>query len=218
MKRHWHAGVGVLPLAVFGACLGRRAGPHPDAKRRWDLCPCHHLGCHREDRCMATLVRHGTYRWTTSSPSWMKAATRVTPRGSRPCPGIIGERYDGRAAVDRPAVQHLPGTAGSAGCAARLGAGNYPAVPARTAGGVARPRSRCSTRAPSTPQTPRPRPGPAPAAYARLARLAAGCYTGRRDLESGLVRLALADHRRGWAYARAGTRASCSGRALSAID
>jgi len=99
MKRHWHAGVGVLPLAVSGACLGRRAGPHPDAKRRWDLCPCHHLGCHREDRCMATLVRHGTYRWTTSSPSWMKAATRVTPRGSRPCPGIIGERYDGRAAM-----------------------------------------------------------------------------------------------------------------------
>ncbi len=27
-----------------------------DAKRPWDLRPCHHLGCHREDRCMAMLV------------------------------------------------------------------------------------------------------------------------------------------------------------------
>ncbi len=58
--------------------------------------------------CSATQAwhvsaRHGTYRWTASSPSCMKAATRVTPRGpqrgSRPCPGIIGERYDGRAAM-----------------------------------------------------------------------------------------------------------------------
>ena len=250
-----------------------------DATRPWDLRPCHHLGCHREDRRMPTLVsasrvqrasgharlarrvadalggrystelgidvdardaessggswrplcsgpasrlrsrnspsvcsatqawhvsaRHGTYRWTTSSRSWMKAAPRVTPRrpqrGSGPCPGIIGERYDGRGRHDRPAVQHLPDTAGSAGCAAR-------------------PRSRRSTHAPGTPQTPRPRPGPAPAAFVRLARLAARRYTGRRDLESGLVRLALADHRRGWAYARAGTCASCSASALSAID
>ncbi len=148
-------------------CPGRRACPHPDAKRPWDLRPCHYLGCHREDRWMATLVsashaqrasgharlarrvadpldgrystepgigvdagdaeierwflaatlfttasrlrsrnapsvfsatqawhgssRHGTYGWTASPPSWMKAATRVTPRGpqrgSRLCPG-----------------------------------------------------------------------------------------------------------------------------------
>jgi hypothetical protein len=131
----------------------------------------------------------------------MKSAARVTPRGSRPCPGIIGERYDGRAAMIGQQFSTYPGTAGSAGCAAGLGAGNYRAVPARTAGRVARPRSRRSARAPGTPPTPRPRPGPAPAVFVRLARLAAGCYTGRRDLEGGLVRLALADHRRGWAYA-----------------
>jgi len=130
--------------------------------------------------------------------------------------GIIGERYDGRAAMISQQFSTYPTP--SAGCAASLGAGNYPAVPARTAGRVARPRSRRSAHAPSTPRPPRPRPGPAPAAFACLARLAAGCYTGRRDLESGLVRLALADHRRGWADARAGTCASCSASALSAID
>ena len=58
--------------------------------------------------------------------------------------GIIGERYDGRAAMISQQFSTYPTP--SAGCAASLGAGNYPAVPARTAGRVARPRSRRSTR------------------------------------------------------------------------
>ena len=67
--------------------------------------------------CSATQAwhvsaRHGTYRWTTSSRSWMKAAPRVTPRrpqrGSRPCPGIIGERYDGRAAMTGQQLSTYP--------------------------------------------------------------------------------------------------------------
>ena len=269
-----------------------------DATRPWDLRPCHHLGCHREDRRMATLVsasrvqrasgharlaRRGADalggRYSTEPgidagardaeiERWFLAATlfgtRISSAVAERTFGVLSDaglarigqarhiplddfiafldeggsaryaaptaarlkalsRYHRRALRragrhDRPAAQHLPDTAGSAGCAARLGAGNYPAVPTRTAGRVARPRSRRPARAPGTPQTPRPRPGPATAAFVRLARLAARRYTGRRDLESGLVRLALADHRGGWACARAGTGASCSAGALSVID
>ena len=132
--------------------------------------------------------------------------------------GIIGERYDGRAAMigqqfsTYPALRAAPDVLPGWGpVTIQLFLRELRGVrPGRAA---ARPAS--ST--PQAPRPPRPRPGPAPAAFLRLARLATSFYTGRQDLESGLVRLALADHRRGWAYARAGTCASCSLSALSAI-
>jgi len=134
-------------------------------------------------------------------------------------PGIIGERYDGRAAMIGQQFSTYPKLRAALDALPGWGPGIYPAVPARTAGRVAR-------RAAAARPARRARrghlgllgPGPAPAAFLRLAQLAAGCYTGRRDLESGLVSLALADHRPGWAYARAGTCASCPPSALSASD
>ena len=55
-----------------------------------------------------------------------------------------------------------------------------------------------------------PGPDPAPLDIARLTQLAAACHTDPRDLESGLVRLTLAHHRRGTAPARAGAIAPSS--------
>jgi len=163
--------------------------------------------------CSATQAwhvsaRHGTYRWTTSLRSWMKAAPRYAARTAarlRALSGIIGERYDGRAAMIgqqfstcpalRAAQDVLPG---GGPVTIQLFLRELRGVwPGRAA--AARPARRVRRRHLGILG-----PGPAPAAFVRLARLAAGCYTGRQDLESGLVRLALADHRRGWAYARGG--------------
>jgi len=106
----------------------------------------------------------------------MKAATGVTPcgppRGSGPCPGIIGERYDGRAAMIgqqfstypalRAALDVLPGWGP---VTIQLFLRELRGVwPGRAA--AARPARRV--------RRGHLGPGPAPAAFVRLARLAAG--------------------------------------------
>jgi hypothetical protein len=105
----------------------------------------------------------------------MKAAMRVTPRGpqrgSRPCPGIIGERYDGRAAMIGQQFSTYPALRAALDVLSGWGPVTIQLF-LRELRGV-------WPGGPQTPRPPRPRPGPAPAAFVRLARLAAGCYTGR---------------------------------------
>ena len=119
--------------------------------------------------CSATRAwhvssRHGNYCWTASSRSWMKAATGVTPRGPRrgsgPCPGIIGERYDGRAAMIGQQFSTYPALR-----AALDVPSGWRLVPIqlylRELRGAGPARSRRPAGAPSPPQTPRPPRPPA---------------------------------------------------------
>ena len=73
-----------LAAALFGPASGLRSRNAPSvcsATQAWHV-----------------SARHGTYRWTASSRSWMKAAPRYAAR-LKALSGIIGERYRGRAAM-----------------------------------------------------------------------------------------------------------------------
>jgi len=77
MERTGVPGAGSCRWRSLAHCLGWRACPHPDARRPWDLRPCHYPGCHREDRCMAAtpgVAARSRQAVTSSSVVWAKSA------------------------------------------------------------------------------------------------------------------------------------------------
>jgi hypothetical protein len=126
------------------------------------------------DDFIAFLDEGGSARYAARTAARLKALS-----------GIIGERYDGRATMIgqqfstyptlRAALDVLPGWGP---VTIRLFLRELRGVwPGRAA--AARPARRVRRR-----HLGLLGPAPAPAAFVRLARLAAGCYTGRRDIES----------------------------------
>lgn len=120
---------------------------------------------------------------------------------------VIGERYDGRAAMIGQRFPAYPAVRAALGMLPSWGPVTIQLFLRELRGTWPGAQPPLDQRAEyAARHLGLPSPGQPPLDVPRLAALAAGCGTDPRDLESGLVRLTLAHHRRGAAPCPGGHR------------